>query len=51
MIYSTRKVRLTPDELRLIQSVTGFMEVVLERSMINAQVRNARDAALAAARD
>jgi len=51
MIYSTRKMSLSPDDLRLLQSVTGFMGVVLERSIINAQVRSDRDAALAAARD
>ncbi len=51
MIYSSRKVSLSQDDLRLLQSVTGFMEVVLERSVVNAQVRSDRDAALAAARD
>ena len=51
MVYSTRKKALSQDELRLLQSVAGFMEVVLERSAVNAQVRNSRDEALAAARD
>ena len=51
MVYSTQKKALSQDELRLLQSVAGFMEVVLERSAVNAQVRNSRDEALAAARD
>ena len=51
MVYSSKKAALTKDEQHLLQSVAGFMEVVLERSAINAQVRNSRDEALAAARD